>query len=84
MAGQRGAMPAWRGDLQDRPAALDEAREAAELRPPGLAKPPTTDKPNALAAREAGHLDDTLRQARGKRPRPTGSGDVSAECSSAA
>jgi hypothetical protein len=42
-------------------------------------RPPNTDKPNALAAREAGHLDDTLRQAHGK-PRPTGSGDVSAEC----
>jgi len=24
-------MPAWHGDLQNRPAALDEAREAAEL-----------------------------------------------------
>jgi hypothetical protein len=60
-------MPAWHGDLQDRPAALDEAREAAELaaKPP---RPPNTNKPNALAAREAGHLDDTLRQARGKPP----------------
>jgi len=35
---------------------------------PGPAKPPTTDKPDALAARAAGHLDDTLRQARGKPP----------------
>ena len=68
MAGQLGAMLAWHGDLQDRPAALDEAREAAELAAPGPAKPPTTNKPNALAAREAGHLDDTLRQARGKPP----------------
>jgi hypothetical protein len=36
--------------------------------PPGPAKPPNTNKPNALAAREAGHLDDTLRQARSKPP----------------
>ena len=61
-------MPAWHGDLQDRPAALDEARERPSWPPPGPAKPPTTNKPNALAASEAGHLDDTLRQARGKPP----------------
>ena len=35
---------------------------------PRRVRPPNTDKPNALAAREAGHLDDTLRQARGKPP----------------
>jgi hypothetical protein len=67
-------MPAWRGDLQDRPAALDEAREAAELAacpgPPsrGGCGRRTRTSPNALAAREAGHLDDTLRQAHGKPP----------------
>ena len=68
MAGQRGAMPAWHGDLQDRPAALDEAREAAELAAARARQAAEHDKPNALAAREAGHLDDTLRQARGKPP----------------
>jgi hypothetical protein len=66
VAGQLGAMLAWHGDLQDRPAALDEAREAAELAAARAANPPNTNKPNALAAREAGHLDDTPRQARGK------------------
>ena len=60
-------MPAWHGDLQDRPAALDEAREAAELARQAAAAA-GHDKLNALAAREAGHLDDTLRQARGKPP----------------
>ena len=54
-------MPAWHGDLQDRPAALDEAREAAELA--------------AARARQAAAAAETrtsptrsLRQARGKPP----------------
>lgn len=61
-------MPAWLGDLQDRPAALDEAREAAELAAARARQAADHGQPNALAAREAGHLDDTLRQARGKPP----------------
>ena len=60
-------MPAWHGDLQDRPAALD-AREAAELASARARQAAEQDMPNALAAREAGHLDDTLRQARGEPP----------------
>jgi hypothetical protein len=35
---------------------------------PRRVRPPNSDKPDALAARAAGHLDDTLRQARGKPP----------------
>jgi hypothetical protein len=69
-------MPAWHGDLQDRPAALDEAREAAEL-----AAARARQAAEHQQAQRAKPVISTTRCARpAASPRPTGSGDVSAEC----
>jgi hypothetical protein len=73
-------MPAWRGDLQDRPAALDEAREAAELAAARARQAAEHGQAETRSPRAKPVISTTRCARLAVSPRPTGSGDVSAEC----